>query len=258
MPATNQNSGDSAPRGSEGDEGADSEALPSASGRADDAAADDAPATLADALAALSIKLPEEQVAALDGYCRLLWDWNEKLNLTRHLDYRTFAARDVVDSLAFSRALKPGERILDVGTGGGVPGVVLAITRPDLVVDLCESVGKKARAVQDIVRTLGLKVPVHHARAEDLLAAGRKYDTLVIRAVARLDKLLTWFQPHWGRFGRMLVLKGPSWVEERKECRERGVILDLDLRRLHSYQIPGTHAESVLLQLTPKEAVHKA
>jgi 16S rRNA (guanine527-N7)-methyltransferase len=212
------------------------------------------PTTLAEALTELRIKLPEEQVVALDRYCRLLWEWNEKLNLTRHLDYRTFAARDVVDSLAFGRVLESGERILDVGTGGGVPGVVLAITRSDVTVELCESVGKKARAVQDIVRTLGLKLAVHHARAEDLLASRRKYDALVIRAVARLDKLLTWFQPHWGQFRRMLVLKGPSWVEERRECRERGLMRDLDLRRLHSYPIPGTHAESVLLQLTRKEA----
>jgi 16S rRNA (guanine527-N7)-methyltransferase len=245
MPAARQNSEDSAPRDSEPDEGADSTA-PTAGEQGGDS-----PATLADALAALGIELPEPQRAALDGYCRLLWEWNEKLNLTRHLDYRTFAARDVVDALAFSRALGPSERVLDVGTGGGVPGVVLAITRPDLAVELCESVGKKARAVQDIVRTLGLKVAVHHARAEDLLS-GRKYDTLVIRAVARLDKLLTWFHPHWGRFRRMLVLKGPSWSEERQACRERRLLLDLDLRRLESYHIPGTHAESVLLQLTAK------
>src|SRR5439155_20656561 len=128
------------------------------------------------------------------------------------VDYRTFAARDMVDSLAFARALEPGERILDVGTGGGVPGVVLAITRPDVNVELCESIGKKARAVEDIVRQLGLKVRVHHARAEELLKKGRVYDTLAIRAVARLDKLLMWFQPYWGRFRRLLVLKGPSWV----------------------------------------------
>jgi 16S rRNA (guanine527-N7)-methyltransferase len=201
----------SVPSSSENDEGVDSPATAS-----DGQPGERAPPTLAEALAALEIKLPAEQVSALDRYCRLLWIWNEKLNLTRHLDYPTFAARDVVDSLAFAAVLEAGERTLDVGTGGGVPGIVLAITRPDVKVELCESIGKKARAVEDIVRKLGLKVPVHHARAEDLLGKGRRYDTLVIRAVARLDKLLTWFKPHWGRFRRLLVLKGPSWVEERK------------------------------------------
>ena len=136
-----------------------------------------------------------------------------------------------------------------MGTGGGVPGVVLAILRDDLQVTLCESVGKKARAVADIVERLGLNVPVHHGRAEDLLVRER-FDTLVIRAVARLKKLLEWFKPHWGAFGRLLVLKGPSWVEERGEARHFGLMHQLDLRKLASYPLPGTESESVLLQIT--------
>ena len=96
-------------------------------------------------MAAHRIELPDEQAALLEQYCRLLWDWNTKINLTRHTDYQTFVARDLVDSLALAEFLEPGERVLDVGTGGGVPGIVLAIVRPDLAVSLSESVGKKAR-----------------------------------------------------------------------------------------------------------------
>jgi 16S rRNA (guanine527-N7)-methyltransferase len=206
------------------------------------------------ALARHSIALPAEQVKRLDQYCRLLWAWNEKLNLTRHCDYETFVGRDVVDSLAFAKFLADRERVLDVGTGGGVPGVVLAILRPDLSISLAESVAKKARAVGEIVRALRLPISVYHSRAEALLAAGQKYDTLVIRAVARLDKLLQSFNPYWGTFQRMLVLKGPAWVEERKVSRERQLIQHLDLRRLLTYPIPGSDAESVLLQLTPRPA----
>ena len=100
----------------------------------------------------------------------MLWEWNDKLNLTRHTDYEKFVARDLVDSLAFSRFLEKGEKVMDVGSGGGVPGVVLAILRDDLEVTLSESVGKKARALADIVARLGLTAPVHHGRAEELLA----------------------------------------------------------------------------------------
>ncbi len=106
----------------------------------------------------------------MDQYCRLLWDWNEKLNLTRHSGYEKFVARDLVDTLEFSKIVAQGERVLDVGTGGGVPGIVLALIRPDVHVTLAESVGKKARAVEDIARALGLASPVHHGRAEELLA----------------------------------------------------------------------------------------
>ena len=139
-----------------------------------------------------------------------------------------------------------------MGTGGGVPGVVLAIVRSDLRISLAESVGKKARVVADIVGRLGLQTPVLHARAEAVLGR-QQFDTLTIRAVARLRKLLEWFRPHWKAFDRLLVLKGPSWVEERGEARHYGLLHDLALRKLVSYPLPGTESESVLLEIRPRE-----
>jgi len=209
---------------------------------------------LATVLARHQIELPDAQVTRLQQYCELLWEWNEKVNLTRHTDYEKFVARDLVDSLAIAEFLGEGERVLDVGTGGGVPGVLLAIVRDDLDVVLCESVGKKARAVGDIVERLGLPIAVVHGRAEDLLTQ-QQFHTLVIRAVARLKKLLTWFQPHWEAFDRLLVLKGPSWVEERGEARHQGLLKPLALRKLKSYPLPGTDSESILLQVCLKENV---
>jgi 16S rRNA (guanine527-N7)-methyltransferase len=209
--------------------------------------------TLAAALARHQIELPAAQVTLLDRYCELLWDWNTKINLTRHNDYEKFVSRDLIDSLAFAQFLAQGEKVLDVGTGGGVPGVVLAIVRNDLRITLSESIGKKARVVAEIVEQLGLSTPVVHGRAEDVLTKGH-FDTLVIRAVARLKKLLEWFGPHWKAFDRLLVLKGPSWIEERGEARHYGLLHDLALRKLLTYPLPGTDSESVLLQICPKES----
>jgi 16S rRNA (guanine527-N7)-methyltransferase len=207
--------------------------------------------TLPAALARHGIELPPPQVELLERYCGLLWQWNAKINLTRHTDYEKFVARDLVDSLALAEFLQPGEKILDVGTGGGVPGVVLAIVRGDLAVWLCESVGKKARAVADIVEKLHLPVPVVCGRAEDVLA-DQRFHTLVLRAVARLGKLLTWFGPRWDAFDRMLLVKGPSWTEERGEARHHGLLRGLELRKLTSYPLPGTSSQSVLLQIRRK------
>jgi 16S rRNA (guanine527-N7)-methyltransferase len=207
---------------------------------------------LAAAMARHQIELPAAQVALLARYCELLWEWNAKINLTRHIDYEKFVARDLTDSLAFARFLEPNETVLDVGSGGGVPGIVLAIVRDDLRISLSESVAKKARVLADMVERLGLSTPVIHARAEDVLTQQR-FDTLVVRAVARLKKLLEWFRPHWGDFSRLLVLKGPSWVEERGEARHYGLLHDLALRKLASYPLPGTESESVLLQICPKK-----
>ena len=211
----------------------------------------DTPDTFPAAMARHGIVLPQPQVTMLQRYCALLWEWNAKLNLTRHTDYEKFVARDLVDSLAIAEFIEPGERILDVGTGGGVPGVVLAIVRNDLDVLLCESVTKKARAVGRIVAELGLNLPVLHARAEDVVTDLRP-QTLVIRAVAHLRKLLTWFQPHWESFDRMLVLKGPAWIQERGEARHYGLLKNLSLRKLKSYPIPGGDSRGVLLQIRLK------
>jgi 16S rRNA (guanine527-N7)-methyltransferase len=207
--------------------------------------------SLAEVLAAHHIDLPAEQIAQLDRYRRLLWSWNEKLNLTRHTTLDKFVARDVVDSLALAGLLPKRDRVLDVGTGGGVPGVILAIVRSDLRLALCESTGKKARAVEAIVQEMGLELPVYHTRAEEVLQV-RAFDTLVVRAVATLARLLKWLSGSWGAFDQLLVFKGPSWPKERGEARHLGLMRTLDLRVAAKYQAPGSGAESVILRIQPK------
>ena len=214
---------------------------------------DKASDTLRDALQRHAIELPDEQIEQLDRYCHALWSWNEKLNLTRHTNYEKFVARDVVDSLALERFLDSGQRVLDVGTGGGVPGVVLAIVRPDLEMALCDSVAKKAKASGAIVAQLGLDVPVHHAPVQELLER-EQFDTLVVRAVAPLSKLLGWLAPHWDAFDRLLVIKGSAWIEERKQAHDAGLLRRLQLRKLASYPFPGTQSQSVVLSIRPRES----
>jgi 16S rRNA (guanine527-N7)-methyltransferase len=206
--------------------------------------------SLSEALDREHIELSSAQIALLDRYCRALWDWNTKINLTRHTTYDKFVSRDLIDSQKIADVLAKKERVLDVGSGGGVPGLVLSILRSDLQVSLSDSVGKKARALAEIVGQLGLKVPVHQGRAEELLAEQR-FQSLVVRAVAPLSKLLVWFRPHWGAFDRLLVIKGPAWVEERHEARQAGLMNDLQLRKLATWPLPGTHSESVLLEVRP-------
>jgi 16S rRNA (guanine527-N7)-methyltransferase len=207
--------------------------------------------TLSAALGRHSLQIPPQQVELLEKYCRLLWEWNEKLNLTRHTDYEKFVGRDLVDSLQLAAHLRQEEEVLDVGTGGGVPGVVLAIVRPDLKVSLCDSVGKKVRAVESMVKELGLEVPVYPFRGEELLEDTR-YDALVIRAVGPLWKLLAGFKPHWHSFRRMLVVKGPKWTEELNEARRRGLMHHLQLKTAAEYPMLGADGKSVILKIWPK------
>src|SRR5436190_5040053 len=211
--------------------------------------------TLPAALARHEIELPPAQIDALERYVARLWDWNSRLNLTRHTTYEKFVSRDVIDSWQLSQLLEPEERVLDVGTGGGVPGAVIAILRPDVRVSLCESVGKKANAVENIVMESGINAKVFHARAEELVEKDR-FDSLLFRAVAPLAKLLGWFKPHWKNIGRLLVIKGPHWIEERGEARHFGALANLNLRKRAAYPIVGTDSESVILEIMPRELTH--
>lgn len=208
--------------------------------------------SLTDVLARYDITLSPKKIDLLEKYCQALWDWNQKLNLTRHDDYEKFVTRDLVDSMKLAALLQKGEHILDVGTGGGVPGVVLAILRPDLNVELCDATGKKATAVGAIVDSIGLELNVWHAKAEELVRANR-FHTLVIRAVSKLDKLLTLFAPVWFAFDRILMIKGPSWSEERGEARHFHLLENLALRKVADYVNPGLEHESVILQVCQKK-----
>lgn len=208
--------------------------------------------TLADALHAEGIDLPVGQVDLLDRYRAALWAWNEQLNLTRHTTLEKFVTRDVVDSLEVAKLLSPGERVLDVGTGGGVPGLILAICRSDLRVSVCESVQKKARVVEAMVRDLNLSVSVYACRVEEVLEL-QTFDTLVARGVAALAKMLRWLSPHWEAFDRLLLIKGPKWVEERGEARHLGLLKRLELRKAAEYVTPRTDSQSTILSIARGE-----
>ena len=199
-------------------------------------------------LAAEKIDLTDHQIELLDRYRRLLWSWNERMNLTRHTTLEKFVGRDVIDSFQLAQLLKPKERVLDVGSGGGVPGVVLAVLRPDVTISLSESTQKKARALESIVSDLGLKTPVYGTRAEEVLEVNT-FDTLVARALAALPKVLAAFAPYWGAFDQLLLIKGPNWVDERNAARHQGLLKGLELRKVKTYECPVTGAESVILKI---------
>jgi 16S rRNA (guanine527-N7)-methyltransferase len=200
-------------------------------------------------LQAHQLKVPESCLEPLVDYCQRLWKRNEQVNLTRHTDFDHFVRRDLVDTLQLSQLLKEGERILDVGSGGGVPGIVLAILRPDLEIALCDSVGKKATILAELCRELRLDVEVHHARAEAVLDDDERFDSVTARAVGPLAKLFTWFKDCWPNMGRLLAIKGPGWRDERVEAEQQRLMKHLLLKIASRYPVPGETWESYILEI---------
>lgn len=205
------------------------------------------------ALQSHSMEIDEVIAERLESYVRTLWAWNEKLNLTRHTSWDLFVGRDLRDCLQVAPLLKAGEEVLDLGSGNGVPGVPLSILRPDIEFSLAESVAKRANALGEIVGELELPIPVYGARGEDLLDDFR-FTTIVSRAVGSIAKFCRWVEPHWQSVDRLLLIKGPKWVEERNEARHLGVMGNLQLRRLVSYPLGDDDEESegAILQIWPK------
>lgn len=209
--------------------------------------------TLAEAVAACELDISAKQLRQLDAYRALLWEWNEKLNLTRHTTIEKFVTRDLFDTIELAKLLPEGQRVLDVGSGGGVPGLPLSILRPDLDVRVCESVGKKANVLADMVVSLDLPVTVYAARVETIVdpkSEAPHFDTLVARAVAPLWKFMFWLRPHHKGWDQLILIKGPSWTSERGEARHRGLMKGYQLRRIVEYTTPRTDAVTTVLGVT--------
>ena len=208
---------------------------------------------LAEVVSAHDIQLPDPQLQQLARYCELLWDWNERINLTRHTTLEKFVTRDLIDTMQLAQLLDHEETVLDVGSGGGVPGILLGIVRPDLKIALSESVGKKTRVLENLVEELDLPIVVHQARAEHLLRDEHVFDVLVARAVGPLWKICRWFETHWLSMGRLLAVKGSQWADERHEARQQGLMKNVQLRRAATYCSPATGANHVILKLWSKK-----
>ena len=159
----------------------------------------------------------KQQFAALE---ELYQYWNAQINVISRKDTDHFYERHVMHSLAIAKVMPflPGAQVLDIGTGGGFPGIPLAILFPEVDFHLVDSIGKKIKVVQEVANGLGLKnVRASHARAETIK---ERYDFIVSRAVTQMPVFLTWVKGKSGKKNAhpfkngILYLKGGDLSEE--------------------------------------------
>ena len=194
-------------------------------------------ATLDAGAAGLAIPLSAAQRDALLALLAELVEWNGRFNLTAIRDPREMVPKHLLDSLSIQPWLQ-GNRVADVGTGAGFPGLPLAIVNPAMHFTLIESVGKKARFVEHVVDTLGLgNVEVVNARAE-ALKPDRRFDTVVCRAVGKLGEFVHVAGHLCARRGRMLAMKG-QYPEAELGPLPRG----WRLAGVHPLRVPGLDAQ---------------
>ena len=174
--------------------------------------------------------LSDRQYQQFDALPSLYSEWNEKINVVSRKDLDNLWIRHILHSLAIAKFIKfaPGSHILDLGTGGGFPGIPLAILFPDVSFHLVDGTRKKIKVTEDIAEKLGLKnVKTEHVRAEMLKS---QYDFVVCRAVAPLEKLISWTV---GRFkdkeinplpNGLICLKGGDLKDEIEEVKHMGYL----------------------------------
>ncbi len=166
-----------------------------------------------------------EQFEALQG---LYEEWNAQINVISRKDMDQFYTRHVLHSLGIAKAMKfvDGSKILDIGTGGGFPGIPLAILYPACRFTLVDSIGKKIKVVKEVATALGLEnVEAYHERAEKVKGS---FDFVVSRAVTAMPSFLPWCQNKFAKAQKnrfpngILYLKGGDLTEELKPIK-RGI-----------------------------------
>jgi len=149
-----------------------------------------APPSLNDLLGAAGLERLDDQTAShFETYFSLFVRWNARINLSSVRDEEGILSRHIVESIAVAQSLPQGvATLLDFGSGGGLPGIPIALCRPQIAVTLAESNGKKAAFLQEAVRVLGIEAKVHPDRAEVL---GESFDCVTMRAVERMPQAVT-------------------------------------------------------------------
>ncbi|MEQ9720024.1 16S rRNA (guanine(527)-N(7))-methyltransferase RsmG [Yersinia alsatica] len=159
-------------------------------------------------LNAADIELPDQQKHQLIGYVELLHKWNKAYNLTSVRDPMQMLVRHILDSIVVNPHLQ-GSRFIDVGTGPGLPGIPLAIVRPDAHFTLLDSLGKRVRFLRQVQHELGLSnIEPVQSRVEDFVAEP-PFDGVISRAFASLQDMLSWCHHLPAKpEGRFYALKG--------------------------------------------------
>lgn len=195
--------------------------------------------------ASIGVQVEADMLHRLDLYLDLLLDANARFNLTRITDPNEVEMRLIGDSLALIPLIPPNaRRLLDIGSGGGVPGMPIAIVSPRLSVTLMDATGKKARFLGETASVIGVgNVTAVQGRAEEMARDDKhreRYDVVTARAVARLATLVELTLPFLRVGGRAILPKGSAAEEELDEARYAIRMLGGSASRLHESPVEGT------------------
>lgn len=203
---------------------------------------------LASGIKELQLDLNQQQHEQLLDYLALLFKWNAVYNLTSVRDPMQMMTHHLLDSLAAVSAFAQAKNVLDVGAGGGLPGVVLAIARPGMLVSMIDTVHKKTAFLTQVKAELGLaNVTVYTKKVQELEVAA-KFDVITSRAFADLSDFVNWSGHLLAKGGQFIALKGTAPPEEQERLPAAWKVTEL-----RPIQVPQLQAERHLVFIQKAE-----
>lgn len=191
----------------------------------------------------IDIELTKEQIEKYYNYMNLLLEWNEKINLTAIIDPKEIILKHFVDSLTIAKYIKDDEKLIDVGTGAGFPGIPLSIVKENTDIVLLDSLNKRINFLEEVKENLKLEnITTIHGRAEEFgknKNEREKYDIATSRAVAPLNILLEYLLPLVKVGGRAICMKGAN-IEEIENAKNALEILGGKIEKIEEITLPNS------------------
>lgn len=200
-------------------------------------------------LAESGLTLGEEQIAAFELLAQELKKWNSRINLTSVIDDQGIAVKHIIDSLMFAQLVHDNDRVLDIGSGAGMPALPLQVYKPGVKVVSVDAVGKKIQFQRQMGRLLKLSsFEAIHARVEDLDALHRNaYSLITSRAFSSLGLFVSLALPFMAAGGRLIAMKGPAVRDEIVESESLLHQHGLKIAQIFEYELPfGLGARSLV------------
>ena len=192
----------------------------------------------------INIKIEEKQAENLYKYMNLMLEWNEKINLTAITEPKEVILKHFVDSLTILKFIEKEEKVIDVGTGAGFPGIPLNIMKDDCEYTLLDSLNKRIIFLEEVISNLELRnIITMHARVEE---AGKnkkhreQYDIATSRAVAPLNVLLEYLLPLIKVGGKCICMKGSNVEEEINSAKNAIYTLGGEIEKIESITLPDS------------------
>ena len=191
---------------------------------------------------AIGVELSNKQLEQLYQYKELLIEWNEKINLTAVTDDEEIIVKHIIDSLYLTKYIRAGETIIDVGTGAGLPGIIIAIYFEGKIdLTLFDALNKRIIFLNEVIKKLEItNVKAVHGRAEETakeVEYRELYDVVVSRAVARLNVLMELTSPFVKVGGKCIYMKSDKTEEEVKEAKKAAFELELVQKNTYEYKL---------------------